>query len=782
MARKKNRPTLALPTPEGAITTEPVTSSDLGTVTLPTEQPNKPSEPFFQTPLGKGLKGLFKAFASLQLAIVLLTCFGITLIAATYIESWYSTKVVGDTVYHTWWFALLLTLLLINIICAALKKMDLAALRQFRWPWKRHQTGFLVTHVGLVILVSSGLLTAFGGVEGQMVMVDTKNPELQDKAGLSNTTSTIHLGNEDQIEVFQVAVPSSHGRRRNPLGGGQDEAAERQFTEVIRAISRGEEVPENLRSLVKGTWRTTMTPGSFAWYDDPAKKFTVELPRGLKILNAIANPFPGFAATLAPGVEVKVNNYYPHTEFWPYSPAESDKLEQSFPALKVKITPPGSTEGLEKWVTGEPIPSPDSALVFFQMFTTNDPALVGEFSNPPDPLPSDAKEPSATMGREGQLVLVFPEKPHEPFRLPVDRTKLNQAIAVPGTRRKVTLLEIDDLVSYIGRMRGGAPHDPTQAGFPMVRFSVTEEDQPVEMLLCARLPQLKTLQFKSGEKQAEFSACYHYPDYQWGKKNNRVMGAMHFLQGPEGKVYYRVYGKDGLKEKGQPLDVTSTSPHELPWRPMGKPFEFRVMGYLPNAVERGDFMPRNVRPGAEPTERLQPAIRATLTIKGQPHEFWARMGMSPARVQAGDDMYLIRFRQARIHTPFAVTLERARADKDPGTTRAASYQSDILLDLKDGSAPTKHQIYMNHTLDHGGYRFFQANYQELTDPESGMPLLDGERPVAQSGLTLARDPGLEMKYLGSTVVVLGIFIMFWMKAYFFKSLGTRGAEEAAVQT
>jgi NO-binding membrane sensor protein with MHYT domain len=47
-------------------------------------------------------------------------------------------------------------------------------------------------------------------------------------------------------------------------------------------------------------------------------------------------------------------------------------------------------------------------------------------------------------------------------------------------------------------------------------------------------------------------------------------------------------------------------------------------------------------------------------------------------------------------------------------------------------------------------------------------LLDDGRPVSLSGLAVASDPGLWLKYAGSLIVVLGIATMFYMKAYFFR--------------
>src|SRR5262245_40012126 len=102
-------------------------------------------QPVFGPLLHRG----FRVLSSLQLAIGLLSLFTLCLIVATLLESAYSTKIAQDLIYRTWWFSLLLVFLAANVLGAALKK----------YPWKKSQTGFLITHSGLLVLVFGGLFT-----------------------------------------------------------------------------------------------------------------------------------------------------------------------------------------------------------------------------------------------------------------------------------------------------------------------------------------------------------------------------------------------------------------------------------------------------------------------------------------------------------------------------------------------------------------------------------------------------------------------------------------------
>ena len=60
-------------------------------------------------------------------------------------------------------------------------------------------------------------------------------------------------------------------------------------------------------------------------------------------------------------------------------------------------------------------------------------------------------------------------------------------------------------------------------------------------------------------------------------------------------------------------------------------------------------------------------------------------------------------------------------------------------------------IRMNQPLKKGGYVFFQASYQDLGDDNF------------VSVFSVAKDPGVWLKYLGSIILVAGIAFMFWFK-------------------
>ena len=696
---------------------------------------------FRHTPPGRFGTRLFRTCASLQLAITLLSLFAVCLAVATLLESAYSGAIARELVYHTWWFSLLLGFLAVNILCAALKK----------YPWKRHQTGFLITHLGLITLVFGGLLTTLGGVEGQMMMIDSDNPEIQQALHMANKADTLQLANQQQVEVYRL--PADLPRSDPQL-----------LRDILQVVEGGVEAGKELKQrLANHYWAFSLTPGSFAWHAD--EHFKPQLPWGVRFLSALADPFPGFTRDLADGVKLEVNNYYPHTERWPFSPADGG--EKGFPAMQLRLTAAVMPRPMKRWVTSIPSFEPDRLPVSFEFLLLDEPALLPEFLEPPK---------QADLGRAGQLVLVVGHQ-KKICRLALDTLKEDQTVKLPGTALEFTLKKRGPLTELLERKPEDAQKGPMPL-YPAVKFELSGPGGKGTYMTCARLPHMPI--FRDGQDVEEVAAWYHYPDFRWGEHVR--MGSLQFLKLPDGRIFYRVYGKDGLRQKGTPLDPSDRTAHALPWQPMNMNFE--VLTWLPRAVPREHVRPRHVRPGSELSERLDPALRCTLTSGGQSKEFWVRLSRAATQVSIGKEAFFVRYRQDSRPVDFALTLKKAQQLSDPGTNRPASYQSDVVLSYeKDGKEEKKeHSIFMNHTLDHGGYKVYQTNYRPMTHPRTGELVLDTEgQLVSMSGLTVADDPGLWFKYAGSLLLVLGIATMFYMRAYFFKprgrtaALGERGA-------
>jgi hypothetical protein len=109
---------------------------------------------------------IFRFFASLKLAVVLLAVLIIGAIAGTIYESSFDAKVARAYVYGAPWFNLWLVLLAANLTVSALS----------RWPWKKHHVAFLITHLGIITLLTGSLIGRIWGIEGTITLFKNDPP------------------------------------------------------------------------------------------------------------------------------------------------------------------------------------------------------------------------------------------------------------------------------------------------------------------------------------------------------------------------------------------------------------------------------------------------------------------------------------------------------------------------------------------------------------------------------------------------------------------------------
>lgn len=135
---------------------------------------------------------IFKFFASLRFAILILFVFAAAMIYGTVAESLHGTEYVKKAVYHNWWFYLIQLALLINILFAALDRI----------PFKKKLMGFYLIHLSLVVILSGAAVTWYFGIDGTMEL------------NQDNFTSTVNLSDDalylsGQDRYFFFKLPSA---------------------------------------------------------------------------------------------------------------------------------------------------------------------------------------------------------------------------------------------------------------------------------------------------------------------------------------------------------------------------------------------------------------------------------------------------------------------------------------------------------------------------------------------------------------------------------------------
>ena len=207
----------------------------------------------------------------LQAAVTLLFIFSVVLAIGTMLESWYSAKVSQELVYRAWWFTLLLGLLWVNIFFAAAKK----------WPWKKYQTGFLITHVGLLTMCTGGIVTSLRGTDSMMNLIDTPNESVMEREEILDSFG--RLMNKSSSVVLQEDAMIS-----------------------VTAAKRGDAVP--VKQLEK-----PFDPGSFIWKTEKDAHGTSDFGKLLNFMSWLSHPLPRhWRMELPDGAELKVLAFYPN--------------------------------------------------------------------------------------------------------------------------------------------------------------------------------------------------------------------------------------------------------------------------------------------------------------------------------------------------------------------------------------------------------------------------------------------------------------------------------------
>jgi hypothetical protein len=108
------------------------------------------------------LPRIFKFLASLRLAIFVLVALMLVFAAGTFMESFQGTEAASLVIYQSFWFHGLLFLLGVNVAAAALDRL----------PWKRKHTGFVITHLGIILILIGSFISKKWMVDGHMAIAE----------------------------------------------------------------------------------------------------------------------------------------------------------------------------------------------------------------------------------------------------------------------------------------------------------------------------------------------------------------------------------------------------------------------------------------------------------------------------------------------------------------------------------------------------------------------------------------------------------------------------------
>jgi ResB-like family len=667
---------------------------------------------------------IYHFLSSLKLAVISISSLAATLAYATFFESWYGAGASQEYIYRSHGFAILLAFLGINILCAAL----------IRYPWKKRQTGFVVTHVGLLTLLLGSYYSVRTADEGQVGMVE----------------------GDVKGELVRIEYP------------------------VIRVLELDPHTGERARET-----DLPFRPGPFEW--GPGK------PRSPGFLARVLSV--ASVGLLGPSASADEVLNQPGD---PFKFVVKEHLPASIPAKAHVADPDGAPMvriGLQ--FKGPGMPQAQNAFrseddhwftterKFYRVVRTQPPAVLAfSFVDRPE-LVDDFLKPAMTPGPKGIARFRYRDRSGttRAFDWALDG-QTGKSVALPESDLTVTLTQATDFPTASTGLERILGDDSVPTAVFEIRSG---KDEPITHMALANLPMVPNVippRDESTKAPPRPLASIHYmvPPTLDPKTNGRF-GLIEVLAGPNDALYYRVFGR-GKDSTGElraagPLPKNKSIVAFGGSTNMPMTITFQVDQYIPSAIEKSIYEP-TILPKGQMGNGIA-ACRAEMTVDGQTKELWLSRSESldappPQTVRFRNSVYQLLYDVDRKPLGFELKLDDFDTGFEPGTEQATHFESKIrLTDKSAGINDQPHKIWMNHPLDHNGYTFYQSNYIRVRDPHTRQ--FTGQ---FQSVFQVATNPGRPIIYGGCFLVVLGAFLQFYMRAGIFTDGGKRERERAAI--
>jgi len=115
----------------------------------------------------------------------------------------------------------------------------------------------------------------------------------------------------------------------------------------------------------------------------------------------------------------------------------------------------------------------------------------------------------------------------------------------------------------------------------------------------------------------------------------------------------------------------------------------------------------------------------------------------PVHIRIKDIDLTLSWGAREIKLPFYIYLKDFIVERYPGSMQPSSYESDVVVKDPQNNVEFEYKIYMNHTLEYGGYKFFQSSY----DPDEKGTVL-----------SVNHDPGKIPTYIGYFLLAVGLLM------------------------
>ncbi len=232
-----------------------------------------------------------------------------------------------------------------------------------------------------------------------------------------------------------------------------------------------------------------------------------------------------------------------------------------------------------------------------------------------------------------------------------------------------------------------------------------------------------------------------------GAINISYVNDAYFIESPfEGSYLRMADQKQGqlIKDSIQPLQLRSL-------------YQTAEMQFVvPDPVITGEY---DVIPIEKKAKGQEDALIFTVTTNGETKELKLLGGKGMVNdmkkiTLGGLEMYFS-YGSKQMELPFSLKLNDFIAEKFPGTEKVyKSFKSKV--EIVQGNSSTPYDIYMNHVLDHRGYRFFQASF----DPDEKGTILSVNHDFWGTWIT----------YIGYGLLFISMLLILLVKGSRFKDL------------
>jgi hypothetical protein len=606
---------------------------------------------------------VFRFFSSLKLAVVLLAVLIMGAIAGTLYESTFDAKVARAYVYGAPWFNVWLLLLASNLIVSALS----------RWPWKKHHVAFLITHLGIITLLTGSLIGRFWGIEGTITLFKGEPPSnrlLVDQHQLRVRDTDGIVKGFDVEFIHRPPTPQKPWDLGLLAGGARLSIVE--YAPAIEGKLNPKPLNDGGTPALHFTIATAMMNQRLeSWLladDHQHGAFnmglaTIELKRG----TAPASASPAAADEAKSTVEVEIEE-----TIFAFAKAPEEQI-----ARAVK----GGNTGAKAQLTQPQNGNKGSFVVNLAGKTwTFDVAQNLGKDTPMDGSPFTLRIENywpdfrIDNGKPGSLS----DQPNNPAVVVTLRGKGVPVSVAPNAH---------------GKTPGAAPEMPAAGTTPPNHLTLFIADNgSVSYDLASR-----KLGHSTGQLELNKPLITGWADWQ--------------------------------------LTLDRTMPHAQEWMDFNPATNASVTAELPDGVRI------RLQQGSEVSEQWVPA------------GWQVSVPASPADVQ-------IAYGWKQIPLPIALELAEFEVQRNEGNDSPAGFKSTVLVTSQEGQTATG-QCWMNNPFSYPGewwrtwtgltYKMSQASW----NPDN----------LGQSTIQILRDPGWLLKWIGSLLIVSGIFMLFYLKGF-----------------